>query len=312
MRERIGSLASIAWRRLRSRLRPCLAFAALGIVCAEVAELPSWVDQADGRGLGWVFQAMAHDAITIISAAVTVLLILCVFSDDGTAMARRPGKFLFLLVSSSAAATCTGLITHLVIKAESLDTIHIPMDQVFHFWLQALLWGGLVGWLFILNLQRMADRAALDNLLGQRVLLAQQLARTRLGQARAQIDPAMVARILSKVHGLYRSDAANASALLDHLIGYLRLAMNRRPDNTPNAELALIDALVALRQSEHGMTIVVTVVPGTVLSAALFRAVCAELDAALASGARTVGLTLSQRGVESDHMQERETADVAN
>ncbi|UUZ50762.1 hypothetical protein LP420_14400 [Massilia sp. B-10] len=46
----------------------------------------------------------------------------------------------------------------------------------------------------------------------------------------------MVARVLSVVHARYQDESASASALLDRLISYLRLAMNRRQSSPSDTD----------------------------------------------------------------------------
>ncbi|ATQ77686.1 hypothetical protein CR152_26645 [Massilia violaceinigra] len=87
--------------------------------------------------------------------------------------------------------------------------------------------------------------------------------------------------------------------MLDHLISYLRLAMNRGQSDLPGlaGELALIRALVALREAEHGMSIDMDVLIPDARSHArsgpLFLTVSALLDEAISAGARAVTLTLA-------------------
>ncbi|HEY0064292.1 MAG TPA: hypothetical protein VGC21_19400 [Telluria sp.] len=250
MLESIRSLCWTTWQRTRSQFRQTLGFVVMGDIAAQLTELPVWLDRADGRGLDWLIPAMAREALSIFGAAWMLLLGFRLFAANRTDLVRRPLAFLFALLCSSSAGTLVALIITLLMRGEVLQITQVPIEKIFEIWIRTLLWGGLVGWLYVLNMQRVAHQLALDGLLSRRVLLAQKLARTRLGQARAQIDPAMVADILSQVHTLYRSDSARASALLDKLIGYLRLAMNRRPGKLADPDMALHAALAALRERD--------------------------------------------------------------
>jgi len=313
MLEYLRALGQTARRRLPSQRRQTLAFAGLGVLTGQLIELPEWIKESEGRGLESWLPAVAYDMLVVSFAGLLIMFGIRLFTEDGADLMRRPGKFLLLLTSITAFATALAWSLHLLIDADAAmrEAAHLR-PQIFHFWMQTLLWGGLVGWLYLLNLQRTANQLALDGLLSRRVLLARQLARTRLGHARAQIDPAMVAGILSKVHVLYREDPGGASFLLDRLIAYLRLAMNRRPAELPGADMALIHALLALREAEFGIAVAVKVEPGTLISETMFPAVCAQLDTAIASGAGAIQLMLSARGVTWDVTNKKEIADVAS
>lgn len=312
MLEYLRVLGQTVRRRLRAQRRQTLAFAGLGVLTGQLIELPEMIKEAEGRSLESWLGAVAYDMLLVSIAGLLIMFGIRLFTEDGADLMRRPGKFLFLLASITSFATLVAWSVHLLIVGDLMRDTAILAPQMFHFWMQTLLWGGLVGWLYLLNLQRTANQLALDGLLSRRVLLARQLARTRLGHARAQIDPAMVAGILSKVHVLYREDPVGASFLLDRLIAYLRLAMNRRPSELPGADMALIHALLALREAEFGIAVGLNVEPGTVISETMFPAVCAQLDAAIASEARAIQLMLSARGVTWNAIDKKEIADVAS
>jgi len=312
MLEYLRMLGQTARRRLRAQHRQTLAFAGLGVLTGQLIELPDWIRESQGRSLEFWLAEVAYDTLMISLAGLLIMFGIRLFSENGADLMRRPGKFLFLLAAITAFATLLTWSLHMLIIGDAMrDEAHL-LPQIFHFWMQTLLWGGLVGWLYLLNLQRTANQLSLDSLLSRRALLARQLARTRLGHARAQIDPAMVARILSKVHVRYREDPASASFLLDRLIAYLRLAMNRRPSEMPGAAMTLIYALVALREAEFGIAVRLDVEPGTDISETMFPAVCTQLDAAIASDARAISLILSERGVTWIAINDMEVADVAS
>lgn len=312
MLEYLRVLGQTARRRLRSQRRQTLAFAGLGVLTGQLIELPEMIKESEGRSLEYWLAAVAYDMLLVSFAGLLIMFGIRLFTEDGADLMRRPGKFLLLLAAITFLATLVAWSVLLLIVGDTMRDAAGLRPQIFHFWMQTLLWGGLVGWLYLLNLQRTANQLALDGLLSRRVLLARQLARTRLGHARAQIDPAMVAGILSKVHMLYRADPGGASFLLDRLIAYLRLAMNRRPSELPGADMALIHALLALREAEFGIVVGLKVEPGTVISETMFPAVCAQLDAAIASEAKAIELMVSARGVMWEAVDKKEIVDVAS
>ena len=190
-----------------------------------------------------------HSAAQFVQWLLPMMLTLCVLglvmmfalrngNASGGQVARRPRRFLVVLI----------------ISATVLDVARgafIPAMSIANFvegWLNITLWGALYGWLYIQYLQRGEDRVLLDDMLTQRALLARQLAQSQLTAARARIDPAMVAQVLREVHARYAHDPQAGAALLDQLIGYLRLALNRsRAKTRPAAELdeAALRALLA-------------------------------------------------------------------
>ena len=140
---------------------------------------------------------------------------------------RRPGRFV-LVLAVAAAPLCwlAGAIEGSVRRGYlRLRVPHLP--DFLEGWLTIFLWGGLFSWLYLLYLQRREDRLRLDGMLAKRAVLARQLAQAELLAARALIDPVMVAGVLRKVQARYADDPAQGAALLEQLIGYLRLALNR-------------------------------------------------------------------------------------
>ena len=116
---------------------------------------------------------------------------------------------------------------------------------------------GTFSWLSFLYLKSVEDQKKFGMLLVKRSMLARQVARTRLSNTRAQIDPQMVVRVLRHVRAGYLENAIEAAALLDHMIGYLRLAMNRQREKNPsfNAEYKLLRSYLVLREAETGIHI---------------------------------------------------------
>ncbi|MES2324363.1 MAG: hypothetical protein V4633_19080 [Pseudomonadota bacterium] len=239
-------------KRLRSHARLTAGFAIIGALAAECATALEWMDRYERSGWGHIANRLPRDLMATLVGAMVIILALRMCTERAGDLVRRPLKFLGLLVLIVALGASIGWCA-LVLMSSGRLPINAGAEKFYDIWMQGMLWGGMVGWMYLLSLQRAESHATLAGLLGQRVLLARQLARSRLGTARAQFDPAMVARVLSEVHERYRNDPADASALLDQLISYLRLAMNRARDERPDAaaEEALGAALSALQRAEQ-------------------------------------------------------------
>ena len=193
---------------------------------------------------------MPRELIAFLIGALILMFGLKLCTQGPGNLLRRPWKFIASLALVSALASGAGWCA-IVFMSSGRLALDAGIEKFYDIWLQAMLWGGMVGWMYLLSLQRAESHARLSAMLVQRVLLARQLARSRLGTARAKFDPAMVAQVLSEVHIRYRNDPVGASALLDQLISYLRLAMNRARIEVPDAaaEQALHAALTALQRA---------------------------------------------------------------
>lgn len=231
------------WRRLRSQWRHTLGFAAVGALIGELREVPKWMERATNQDPEWLLFTVAREGVSVFIAALIMVAALRLATDNGSDLVSRPRRFLLLLLAGSTIATTLSWSVYALMELGARGDMELKPEKVFDFWLQVLLWGGLIGWLYLLNLQRVTNQRTLAALLGRRALLARQLTHARLGKARAEVDPAMVARVLSVVHARYQDESASASALLDRLISYLRLAMNRRQSSPSDTD----DELAALR-----------------------------------------------------------------
>ena len=237
-------------KRLTEHARLTVGFACIGAATVHGAGVLKWLDIYDQQGWDVVARRMPRELLAFLIGALILMFGLKLCTQGPGHLLRRPWKFLASLALVSALASGAGWSAAVLMSAGRLS-FNGGIEKFYDSWLQAMLWGGMVGWMYLLTLQRAESQARLSAMLVQRVLLARQLARSRLGTARAQFDPAMVARVLSEVHIRYRNDPVGASALLDQLISYLRLAMNRARDKVPDAaaEQALHAALAALQRA---------------------------------------------------------------
>ncbi len=264
--QRPPSIALKTWHFTRARLQRLqtdattgLLFLALAILCADVEKIPEYLAKANAQGSGaflwhWVSKTLLSNVIL----AVITLLVLRISAPSGSSMTRKPLRFFVCL----AIGTALGLLVawQVGVALDYLPSFFSPdMDwmKLYSGWADSLLWGGLFGWMYFLNLRRKEDQARFGVLLGRRALLARQLAQSQIIAARAQVDPAMVVRILREVHTRYADNATAASTLMDHMIDYLRLALHRVREPRPMLarELPLLRAYLNLRAAETGRQI---------------------------------------------------------
>lgn len=226
MLELLRRWKSTALRRMRGNLSYTLGFAMIGAVTGALNQLPGWMSRYDQMGADAFFARLPRDAAGAIAATVLLTFVLRLCTEKASDLLRRPLVFVAIMVVSTVVATWFGTSVHVALSNGRIVG-YVNDEKLLTSWLDAMLWFGLVGWLYLLALRRAELRATLSGLLGRRAALGRQLAHARLGTARAQIDPAEVARVLVEVRTAYRADPAAASATLDELIGRLRRAMSR-------------------------------------------------------------------------------------
>jgi hypothetical protein len=233
------------WRRVGG---PAVVWATVGSLAGAAMVLPSLTQMIPVQGyLAWLVRGILPGFLS----AFILIVALTMSVGSGTEMSRRPFWFTLVLASGSAAATCAVWVIDLYLPSQN----DFPLgNRLMDIWLTIMLFGGIFGWAAVLNVRRTEEHAALTELLVRRSLLARRVAQARLFAARAQVDPEMVARVLSRVRARYRGDAEEAAALLDQLIAYLRLAMNRQGvQRTPlGGELDMIRSYITLREAETG------------------------------------------------------------
>ena len=286
--------AAMLLARLRASSAHSIGYALLGTGIGAITMLPNWLPHMNEFSLRDANPLWWRDVLALLAGAVLVTTALRACMGKAAELGQRPLRFAGLLLLVAAAATfCMWL---LVAQLRHARIGGIALAQFAETWWQTLLWSGLLGWLFVLHLQRVEDQEHLDALQLRGALLARELARTRLGAARAQVEPALVARILREVHRRYPMHAESATILLEQLIGYLRLAMQRvqQPQSTRSAEAALVRAFVALHAAERGIAIACSVDidggGGAAPQQPLFVVVRALLDAAVPARAQAMRL----------------------
>lgn len=152
---------------------------------------------------------------------------------------RRPGRFLLVLAAAAAPLYWLSGALQASVRSGHLQLRVPPVADFVEGWLTILLWGGLFAWLYLLYLQRREDQLRLNAVLAERAALSHRLAQAELQAARARIDPVMVAGLLRQAQARYAQDPQRGAALLDQLVDYLRLALNRGGRHDDAAAVAL-------------------------------------------------------------------------
>jgi hypothetical protein len=240
--------------RLRATTWPLVIVACIAALSHALWGMPYWWGIIQQRGFApWFHAVVLPDFVTTIVLLVSIRA----SADNGTALAHRPGRFLLVLALGAIAAEAVMSMLYVLLGVTEFLPGNRPLNSYLIAWLNSMLFGALFGWLGILYLQRTEDQARFSAAMTRHMLLARQVTQSRLIAARAQIDPELVASILRHVRNRYSANADEASALLDQLIGHLRLAMSRVRDRSPSpaAEIALIRSYLALRETESGVPI---------------------------------------------------------
>jgi len=236
-------------RRLRSTRPSTLFFYLFGTLIMSV-----WLTPRSLPAYGWKILILS-DIIPLVLIGLTMLVVQQLSAEGGSGMVRRPAWFLFVM--ATATALSYGAIW-LYDKAMSLGIfdsfwVHPFFPAYYRFSIVFI----PIGWLSCLYLQQDEDEAKFATLSIRRAILSREVAQSQLLTARAQIDPGLVERVLSEIQALYQTDADSAAQLMDHLISYLRLAMNRGRETHPKfpTEIALVRSYLSLRKSEIGMEV---------------------------------------------------------
>jgi len=245
------SLHKTFLQRWNAVVRSALIWAILGSIVGVIWTLPSMTAMIGSQGyLAWLLRGI----VPVFSTAFILIVAVSVSVGSGAEMARRPLWFLSIMALGSAVATAVTWVINLVLPSGNFWGIG---NWLLNTWLTIMLFGCAFGWPAVLNVKRAAEQKVLTQLLMKRSLLARNVAQAKLFAARAQVDPEMVARVLTQVRHRYITDAVSAAELLDQLIAFLRLAMNRKGGQHVllGSEIDMMRGYAALRQVETGTKI---------------------------------------------------------
>ncbi len=289
--------------RLGGGFLPGLGLVVAAVAATQIVYLPYIVARVREVGLPTYLPHWAlHRMLPSLFVAFVAFLALRMSTRSAAEMVARPRRFVMVLIGSGSVALLLvwALALALDPPANAEDTLND--EALIYLSVMGLLYAGsLFGWFYFLILRRREDGTRLSMMLGRHALLKRQVAQSRLVVARAQIDPAMVARVLRAVQARAETahDDGAAAALIDQLASYLRLALDRVHGQAPSlaSDLALVRSLAALRQAETGTPIdlqIITRVPGAGRRPAneVFLITRAMLDAALQHAPRRIELRL--------------------
>lgn len=214
-------------------------FAAAVAINSALSELYDFIDYLEQHSVAQLLPLLVTVLLIYFMAAAGMLLALRGRRSSASHLARQPRRFLLILASVAGLVSWLARAAAVSYANDGRLWYEGALDEFVQNWFNAMLWGGTFGWLYILYLQRGEDRMRLAGLQGSRAALARQLAQSELLAARAHIDPAMVAGVLRIADARYAQDPASGAALLEQLIAYLRLALNRKTATMQEADAAL-------------------------------------------------------------------------
>lgn len=202
--------AADAWRNA--------LYIVLGAACAVLARASAFAVYGAQHGT----RAMAESLLWQYGGCLLIGVALAVALRVGRAQAGGPARFLCLLVLASVAASWPASILFQSSGAGLVLRFDPPTysDTL----VNTLLWGGLFGWLAVLDQRRRAARLLFAGVMARRAALARQVAQAQLAAERALVDPGQVAGVLREVQALYGHAPAQAAATLDQLVAHLRKA----------------------------------------------------------------------------------------
>ena len=247
VKKKLVNLCQRLLQRLRSTQLSTAAFYLFGVIVLVIFDLPQTFFIIKSNLLLWILII----PVTETFIAATMLVAQQISADSGAEMVRRPLWFCFvMLLATIFAYGVIGNYNKILLSVFGGGIIKVLQFRY-------ALFLAPLGWLSCLYLQRAEDEAKFATLAIRRSMLGRDVAQSQLLAARSQINPVLVVRILNEIQALYESDANRASTLMDHLIGYLRLAMNRLRDKSPSfaTESALIRSYFALREAESAVKV---------------------------------------------------------
>ena len=141
-----------------------------------------------------------------------------------------------------------GLLLVIVVKRYTLESIReMPGSFVFNL-LAAFITGYALGLMFYVKRRETRAAAAMHKAEAERHLLSKQAVEAELKLMQAQVEPHFLFNTLASVHYLTETDPPKATALLGHLIDYLRAALPelRARSSTLGREFALANAYLRI------------------------------------------------------------------
>ncbi|HEY2818998.1 MAG TPA: histidine kinase [Casimicrobiaceae bacterium] len=157
------------------------------------------------------------------------------------------------LALASIIGALIGLILVVLVKSYSLDYIrthHWFLWDIF----AAFINGLLISLIFFVKFRETRAAAALHKAEAERHLLSKQAIEAELKLMQAQVEPHFLFNTLASVQYLTETNPKEASALLGHLIDYLRAALPqlRASSTTLGKEVELVEAYLSILKMRIG------------------------------------------------------------
>jgi sensor histidine kinase YesM len=152
------------------------------------------------------------------------------------------------LTIATLAGAFIGLVLVIVVKRYTLESIReMPGSFVFNL-LAAFITGYALGLMFYVKRRETRAAAAMHKAEAERHLLSKQAVEAELKLMQAQVEPHFLFNTLASVHYLTETEPPKATALLGHLIDYLRAALPelRARSSTLGREFALANAYLRI------------------------------------------------------------------
>jgi sensor histidine kinase YesM len=159
------------------------------------------------------------------------------------------------LAIAAAIGALIGVALVILVKGYTLDYVRERLMFFFFNVFAAFGNGLLISLIFYVKFREARAAAALLKAEAERHLLSKQAIEAELKLMQAQVEPHFLFNTLASVHYLTETDPKQASALLGHLIGYLRAALPqfRASSTTLGKEAELVDAYLNILKMRIGV-----------------------------------------------------------
>jgi sensor histidine kinase YesM len=158
------------------------------------------------------------------------------------------------LAIAAAIGALIGVVLVILVKGYTLDYVRERLTFFFHNVFAAFGNGLLISLIFYVKFRETRAAAALLEAETERHLLSKQAVEAELKLMQAQIEPHFLFNTLASVQYLTETNPKEASALLGHLIGYLRAALPqlRASSTTLGREAELVEAYLNILKMRIG------------------------------------------------------------
>lgn len=204
------------------RINRSALYIVAGAAVAVLARAPDFAAYGARHGAAALAACVLWQYLVCMLIGVALAVALRV----GRVRAGGPARFLCLLALAAVLASGPASVLFGAFDAFRAGRLRFHAEPAAYVdtLINVLLWGGLFGWLSVLDQRRRAARLLFAGLMAHRAALARQVAQAQLAAERALVDPGQVASVLREVQALYGHAPVNAAATLDQLVAHLRKA----------------------------------------------------------------------------------------